>query len=151
MKALQIFSPSRMAILRNNRKVAAVNRDSQVEYLRKNLSWHTNVHRVNEDYITQVAEERDGRVTKKLSQDFIRTESRILGNLWKPEEFRLNSQVRVQYGTTQDTSLKYNRETREYNEDRSQNDPHLELDTSVTRSSHFVNLDHDLVHHSSRW
>ena len=34
-----------------------------------------------EEFITPVSEENEGRVTKKLSQKFSRTESRILSDL----------------------------------------------------------------------
>ena len=45
---------------------------------------------MTEDYITQVSEEIEGRVTKKLSQELSRTESRIFGVLSKLDEFLLN-------------------------------------------------------------
>ena len=45
-----------------------------------------------EEYINQVCEEIEGRVTKKLSQEFNQTESRILGTLSKFDEFVLNPQ-----------------------------------------------------------
>ena len=48
-----------------------------------------------EEYITQVSEEIEERVTKKLFQEFSRTESRILGALSKIDEFLLNPQVRT--------------------------------------------------------
>ena len=46
--------------------------------------------RINEEYITQVSEEIEGRFTKKLSQEFGRTESRILSTLSKLHQFLLN-------------------------------------------------------------
>ena len=48
-----------------------------------------------QEYISQVSEEIEGRVTKKRSKDFRRTESRILGALSKLDEFLLNPQVRI--------------------------------------------------------
>ena len=48
-----------------------------------------------QEYISQVFEEIEGRVTKKLSKEFSRTESRILGALSKVDEFFLNPQVRT--------------------------------------------------------
>ena len=50
---------------------------------------------LTQDYISQVSEEIEGRVTKKLSKEFNKTESRILGALSKLEEFLLNPQVRA--------------------------------------------------------
>ena len=48
-----------------------------------------------QNYISQVSEEIETRVTKKLSKDFSRTESRILGAPSKLDEFLLNPQVRT--------------------------------------------------------
>ena len=48
-----------------------------------------------QNYISQVSEEIEGRVTEKLSKEFSRTESRILGALSKLDEFLLNPQVRT--------------------------------------------------------
>ena len=79
-----------MATLRNKRKLAAVTRKTQEEPLRNGQSRNTSVPRINEEFITQVSEEIEGRVSKKLSQEFSRTESRILGALSKLDEFLLN-------------------------------------------------------------
>ena len=46
-----------------------------------------------QEYISKVSEEIEGRVTKELSKEFSRTDSRILGALSKLEEFLLNPQV----------------------------------------------------------
>ena len=48
------------------------------------------IPRINEENITQVSEEIEGSVTKKLSQEFSSTEARILGALFKLDEFLLN-------------------------------------------------------------
>ena len=85
--------PSKMATLRNKRKLAAVTRETQEEYPRNGQSRNTSVPRINEEYITQVSEEIEGRVSKKLSQEFNRTESRILGALTKLDEFLSNQQI----------------------------------------------------------
>ena len=53
-----------MATLRNKRKLAAVTREGQEENPRKGQSRNTSVHRVNEEYITQISEQIEGRVTK---------------------------------------------------------------------------------------
>ena len=79
-----------MATLRNKRKLAALNKESCTEHPGRNLAQNSNVPRSQEDYITQVGEEIEGRVTKKLSKEFNRTESRILGVLSRLDEFRLN-------------------------------------------------------------
>ena len=79
-----------MATLRNKRKLAAVTRKTKEENPRNGQSRNTSVPRINEEYITQVSEQIEGRVTKKLSQEFSRTESRIMGALSKLDEFLLN-------------------------------------------------------------
>ena len=88
-----------MATLRNKRKLAAVTRETQGEHPRNGQSRNTSVPRNNEDYITQVFEEIEGGVTKKMSQEFSRTESRILGGLSKLDEFLLNPQIQTHSGT----------------------------------------------------
>ena len=65
-----------------------------------------------QEYISQVSEEIEGRVTKKLSKEFSRTESRILGALSKPDDFLLNPQVRTCSVAVPGTSRKSNSETR---------------------------------------
>ena len=54
-----------MATLRNRRKLAAVTRETQEENPRNGQSRNTSVPRINEEYITQVSEEIEGRVIKK--------------------------------------------------------------------------------------
>ena len=68
-----------MATLRNKRKLAAINKENCEEHPRSSLAQNSNIPRSQEDYITQVSEEIEGRVTKKLSQEFSRTENRIVG------------------------------------------------------------------------
>ena len=115
-----------MATLRNKRKLAAVIRETQEEHPRNGQSRNTSVLRINEDYITQVFEEIEGRVTEKLSQEFRRTESRILGALSKLDEFLLNPQIRTHSGAVPGTFRNTNVENQGKNEDDSQSDPHPE-------------------------
>ena len=82
-----------MAILRNKRKVAAVWRETP-DNTRNSQSQNTLDPEMAQEYISQVSEEFEGRITKKLSEEFNRTESRILGALSKIDEFLLNPQVR---------------------------------------------------------
>ena len=72
-------------------------------------------------------------MTKKLSQEFSRTESRILGAMSKLDVFVLNPQARVQSGHVPETLRNSNRENRETNGDRSQNDPHPEMGVSLSQ------------------
>ena len=66
---------------RNKKKLAAKNKENYEEHPRSNLVQNSNVPRSQVDYITQVSEEIEGRVTKKLSKEFSRTENRILSAL----------------------------------------------------------------------
>ena len=87
-----------MATLRNKRKLAAMARET-IEYPRNNQSQNSAGPGVTEDYLAQVSEEIKGRVAKKLSQELGRTESRILGALFKLDEFLWNSQIWTLSGT----------------------------------------------------
>ena len=111
-----------MATLRNKRKLAAVTRKTQEEHLRNGQSRNTSVPRINEEYITQLSDEIEGRVTKKLSQEYSRTESRILGTLSNLDEFLLNQQIRMHSGTVQETFRNTNVDNQGTNEDDSMSD-----------------------------
>ena len=115
-----------MATLRNKRKLAAVTRETQDENPRNGQSRNTSVPRFNEEYIAQVCEQIEGRVTEKLSQELSRTESRILGGLSKLDEFLLNQQLRTHSGTVQETFRNTNVDNQGTKEDDSQSDPHPE-------------------------
>ena len=69
-----------MAILRKKQNLAAISRESQ-KYLRKNLWQNYFAARIIEEYIAQISEEIEGRVTRKLSREFSRTASRNLDAL----------------------------------------------------------------------
>ena len=135
-----------MATLRNKRKLAAVTRETQEENPRNGQSRNTYVPRINEEYITQVSEEIEGRVTRKLSQEFSRTESRILGTLSKLDEFLLNQQIRTHSGTVPGTFRNTNVENQGTNEDESQSDPHPEVGPSVCQSRHSIDSDTGEAH-----
>ena len=115
-----------MATLRIRRKLAAVTRETKEEHPRNCQLWNTSVPRINEEYITQVSEEIEGRVTEKMSQEFSKTESRILGALSNVDEFLLNPQIRTHSGTVPGTFWNTNVENQGTNEDDSQSDPHPE-------------------------
>ena len=136
-----------MATLRNRRKLAAVTRETQEEHPRNGQSRNTSVPRINEDYITRVSEEIEGRVTKKLSQEFSRTESRILSALSKLDEFLLNPQIRTHSGTVPGTFRNTNVENQGTNEDDSQSDPHPEASifSSQTTQNSGPEVGHDMV------
>ena len=115
-----------MPTLRNKRKLAAVTRETQEEHPRNGQSRNTFVPRINEEYITQISEEIESRVTIKQSQEFSRTESRILGALSKLDQFLLNQQIRMHSGTVPGTFRNTNVENQGTNEDDSQSHPHPE-------------------------
>ena len=115
-----------MTTLRNKRKLAAVTRETQEENPRNGQSRNTPVPRIPEEYITQVSEEIEGRFTKKLSQEFSRTESRILGALSKLDEFLSNQQIQTHSKTVPGTFRNTNVENQGTNEDDSQSDPRPE-------------------------
>ena len=115
-----------MATLGNKQKLAVVTREAQEEHPRNGQSRNTSVPTINEEYITQVFEEIEGRVTKKLSQEYSRTESRILGALSKLDEFLLNEHIRTHSGTVPETFRNTNVDNQGTNEDDSPSDPHPE-------------------------
>ena len=115
-----------MATLRNKRKLAAVTRETQEENPRNGQSRNTSVPRINEEYITQVSEEIEGRITKKPSQEFNRIESRISDALSKLDEFLSNQQIQTHSKTVPGTFRNTNVENQGTNEDDSQSDPHPE-------------------------
>ena len=93
-----------MATLRNKKKLAVLNKENCEEHPRGNLAQNSNVPRSQEDYIAQVSEEIEGSVTKKLSQEFSRTENRILGALSRLDDFLMNPLNQGHSGTTPETS-----------------------------------------------
>ena len=136
-----------MATLRNKRKLAAVTSETQEEHPRNGQSRNTSVPKVNEEYILQVSEEIEGRVTKKLSQEFSRTESRILGALSDLDEFLLNPQIRTHSGTVPGTFRNTNLENQRTNEDDSQIEPHPESGIFRSQTTHNSGPEdgHDMV------
>ena len=113
-----------MATLRNKRKLAAVSRETP-ESNRGSRGRTVLDLELTQDYISQVSEEIEGRVTKKLSKEFNKTESRILGALSNFDEFLLNPQVRI-CSVVQGATRNANSEDRETHGDLSLNDPYPE-------------------------
>ena len=118
-----------MATLRNKRKLAAVSRETP-ESTRSGRTQNILDPELTQDYISQVSEEIEGRVTKKLSKEFSRTESRILGALSKLDEFLLNPQVRACSVAVPGTSRSSNLENQGTSEDRPSDDPGPEVEFS---------------------
>ena len=112
-----------MATLRNKRKLAAVSRETS-EGSRSSRAQKVLDPESAQDYISQVSEEIERRVTKKLSKEFSKTESRILGALSKLDELLLNPQVRTCSVAVPGTSRNNISENRETIRARSSDDPY---------------------------
>ena len=111
---------------RNKRKLAALNKENCEEHPGSNLAQNSSAPRSQEDYITQVSEEIEGRVTKKLSKEFSRTENRILGAFARLDDFLMNPLLPGHSGTTPEPTRNALYNSQGTNEDDSQNDPHPE-------------------------
>ena len=111
---------------RNKRKLAALNKENCEEHRRSNLAQNSSAPRSQEDYITQVSEEIEGRVTKRLSKEFSRTENRILGALAGLDDFLMNPLLPGYSGATPEPTRSALSNNQGTNEDDSQNDPHPE-------------------------
>ena len=139
----------KMATLRNRRKLAAMVKKTQ-KYLKNNQSQNSATHGITEDYKAQVSEEIERRVTKKLFQEFSRTEFPILGAPFKIDEFLLNPQIRTFSGDVPATFRNADVENQEPSGDRSQNDPQPEVEFSAYRTSNLTDSDPDEISHSFR-
>ena len=111
---------------RNKRKLAALNKENCEEHPRSNLAQNSSAPRSQEDYITQVSEEIEGRVTKRLSKEFSRTENRILGALARLDDFLMNPLLPGYSGATPEPTRNALSNNQGTNEDDFQNDPHPE-------------------------
>ena len=87
-----------MATLRKKRKLAAMNMENHEDHPRNIQARNTNSPRIHGEYITQVSEDIEGRVTKKLSNAFSETESPSLGAFSRPDEFLQNPHARAHSG-----------------------------------------------------
>ena len=137
-----------MATVRNKRKLATATTETREKHPRNGQLRNMFAPRINEEYITRLSEEIEGRFTRKLSQEFSRTESRILGALSKLDEFLLNQQIRTHSGAVPGTFRNTNVENQEPNEDRSQGDPHPEMGPSGYQSRHPNDSDSDEAPHN---
>ena len=136
-----------MATLRNRQKLAALNEGNHGEHPRSNLAQNTNAPRTQEDYIKQVSEEIEGKVIEKLSQEFSRTESWILGTLSRLDEILLNPLVQGHSGSVSEASHNTSKENQRTNAYVSQSDPHPE--TRVSQSQTRQNFGPDDTHDSN--
>ena len=90
--------PVEMATLRNKRSPAASNKENCEEHPGSKLAQNSNVSRSQEDYIPQIFQEKEGRVTKKLSRGFKRTENLKQGALARLDDFLMNPLIQGHSG-----------------------------------------------------
>ena len=133
---------------RNKRKLAALNRENCEENPRNNTAQNSRARKSQEDYITQVSEEIEGRVTKRLSNEFSRTENRILRAPARLDVFLMNPLLPGHSGTTPEPTRNETHNNQGTNEDGSQNDPHPEVGPFHGQTTRNVSLeeDHDSIH-----
>ena len=98
-------------------------------------------------YIIQDSEEIEGRVTKKLSQDFSPTESRIVGAFSELDIFLLNPQVRPCSVAFPGKSKNNNSEIQEPAGDRSLNHPCPEVVFSACQIIKLNDSNQEETHH----
>ena len=118
--------------------LTALSKETQEEYPRNGQSRNTSVPRINEENITQVFEEIEGWVTKKTVPGIQKDRIRHLGSLSKSDDFTLNTLLQMLSGTVQGTSWSTDTENQEPTRDRSQNDPHPEVESPVYRSRNSI-------------
>ena len=123
-----------MATLRNKRRLAAGAKGNQEGSPRNSHSGNSAASRINEEYISEVSDKVEDRVSNKLSQEFTRTKSPVLGTLFKHDKFLRNLQVWLQSGTVPVTFRDMNVENQQPTEDGSQKDPHSKVSASIYRS-----------------
>ena len=135
-----------MATLTNKRKLAAVSGETP-QNTRNSQSQNTFDPGMAQEYISQVSEEFEERVNKKLYREFSRTESRILVALSKLDDFLLNPQVRTRSVSVRGTSRNNDSENWEPTGDRSLGDPCPEVVFSTYHSSNLNDLEQGDTHH----
>ena len=111
---------------RNKRNLAALNKENCEENTRGNLAQNSGAPRLQEDNISQVSEEIEGRVTIRLSKEFSRTENRILGAIAQLDGFLMDPLLPGHSGAAPEPTRNILNASQGTNEDDSQNDPHPE-------------------------
>ena len=117
------------------------------ENTRNSQSQNTLDPRMAQEYISKVSEEIEGRVTRKLSKEFSRTESRILGALSKLDEFLLNPQVQTCSVAVPGISRNNDSENREPTGDRYLGDQCPEAVFSAYHFSNINDSEQEETHH----
>ena len=137
-----------MATLRNRRKLTAVSRET-LENTRKSQPQNTLDSVVAQEYISQVSNEIEDRVTKNFFREFSRTESCILGALCKPDQFLLHRQVRICSVAALGTFRNNDTENRDSTGDRFLGDPCPEAVFSSCYPSNPTDSEQEETHHNN--
>ena len=124
-----------MATFRNTKKLGDLIKEKCEEHPRSNLAQNSNVPRSQEDYITHVSEEIEGRVTKETSQKFSITENRILGALARLDDFLMNPLIQALSGTAPETSRNAFSTTQGTKEDDAQSDSNPEAGIFINQTT----------------
>ena len=135
-----------MATLRTTRKLAAVSRDTP-ENTRHSQSRYTLDPGMVQDYVSQVSEKIEGRVTKELSKDFNERESQISGALFKLDDFVQNPHVQTCSVAVPQTSRQNDSENRQTTGDRFLADSCPEMVFSAYHSSNLNDWEQEESHH----
>ena len=136
-----------MATKRNKRKLAAVARETQEENPRNSQSRNTSVFRINEEFLTKVFEEIEGRVSKKTVPGT--QQEKVLHFGWSvctgpiSLETSGTDTVRNNYGNITEPR----RRQMEPNVHRFQTSAHPEVGHSVSQSHHPTDSDPDKAPH----
>ena len=116
------------------KKLVATDRDNHQDQPRINQARYASSAKTQEGYNTQVSQKIEGRVTKKLSQEFSRTESCIWAPYHNQTNFFWTHKPVFTPNPVPETSGFSNKQNQRTNEDRSQNDPHPEVGVSFSQS-----------------
>ena len=135
-----------MATLRNRRKIAPVSAETP-KNTRNTQSQSTLDPGMAQKYTSQVSEETERRVTKKLSKEFSQTESRIFGAMSKLDDIFLNAQFRTCSVAVPGTSRNSGSANWGPTGDRSIGDPRPEAAFSTYHSSTLNDPEQEETHY----
>ena len=121
--------------MRIKQKFTALNKEKCEEHTKSNLAKNSITPRSQNDYITQVSEENEDRVAKKLSREFSRSENHILGAFSRLDEILLKPLIQGHSETAPETSRNALGINQGMNENDSQSDPHSEASISQSQTT----------------
>ena len=124
-----------MANLRKRKKFAAPSKKNWKENLRNNIARIKSATNSQKDYITQVSEEIEDRITKMLSKEFSRKMNRILAALSQLDEFHFYLLIQGHSGSAMEISKNTFYTNQGTNDDDSQLDPHPEARVSQSQTA----------------